>query len=109
MSRFRLMSRGVLGLASLLVVLLVVDLRRTPAEQLTSRAAVAGIHLYQATLSRVYARTGLQCRFSPTCSHYAEACIRLFGISRGGWLAAKRVLKCGPWTPPGTVDPPPIV
>ena len=109
MSRFRLASRGVLGLASLLVVLLVVDLRRIPAEQLTSRAAVAGIHLYQATLSRVYARTGLQCRFSPTCSHYAEACIRQFGISRGGWLAAKRVLKCGPWTPPGTVDPPPAV
>ena len=71
--------------------------------------AVGGIHLYQATLSRVYARAGLQCRFSPTCSHYGEACIRQFGVARGSLLAIKRVLKCGPWTPAGTLDPPPIV
>ena len=51
---------------------------------------------------------GVQCRFTPTCSHYGEACIRQFGAMRGGWLAMKRVLRCGPWTPMGTDDPPPV-
>ena len=53
-------------------------------------------------------RVGVQCRFTPTCSHYGEACIRRFGVARGGWLAMKRVLRCGPWTPLGTADPPPV-
>jgi uncharacterized protein len=90
------------------IVIVLADVRRPPAEQLTSRAAVVGIHAYQATLSRAYDRMGVRCRFTPTCSHYGEACIRQFGAARGGWMALKRVLRCGPWTPAGTVDPPPI-
>jgi putative membrane protein insertion efficiency factor len=85
-----------------------VDLRRPPPAQWTTRAAVAAIHVYQATLSPLYARMGVQCRFTPTCSHYGEDVIRRFGIARGGWLETKRVLKCGPWTAMGTVDPPPL-
>lgn len=69
--------------------------------------AIGAIHVYQATLSRVYAAAGVQCRFTPTCSHYGEATVRAFGVARGGWLALKRVARCGPWTPMGTVDPPP--
>ncbi|MEO8678957.1 MAG: membrane protein insertion efficiency factor YidD [Vicinamibacterales bacterium] len=83
-------------------------MRRPPSAQWSTRAAVAGIHLYQDTLSPLYARAGVQCRFTPTCSHYGEDVIRRFGIARGGWLATKRVLKCGPWTAMGTIDPPPI-
>jgi putative membrane protein insertion efficiency factor len=101
--------RRLLALLAIVALLLVVDLQRAPADQLLTRAAVGGIHLYQATLSRVYARAGLQCRFSPTCSHYGEVCIRQFGFVRGSLLAVKRVLKCGPWTPAGTIDLPPIV
>jgi uncharacterized protein len=88
-------------------VLLVADLSRPPAAQLTTRAALAGIHVYQATLSPLYERTGVQCRFKVTCSHYGEAVVRDFGAVKGGWLAFKRVLRCGPWTPRGTDDPPP--
>lgn len=90
-----------------IVAAIAADLSRRPADQLTARAAVAGIHAYQATLSRVFAVSGVACRFSPTCSHYGEDVIARFGLVRGGWLAAKRVLRCGPWTPAGTVDPPP--
>jgi uncharacterized protein len=86
---------------------LVVDLRRAPADQFATRAIIAGIHVYQATLSPIYSRMGVQCRFTQTCSHYGETCIERFGAVRGGWLAMKRVLKCGPWTPMGTNDPPP--
>jgi putative membrane protein insertion efficiency factor len=101
--------RRLLALVLVATILMIADLRRAPADQMTARAAVAGIHLYQATLSRVYSRAGVQCRFSPTCSHYAEACLLRFGAARGAWLAARRVLKCGPWTPAGTHDPPPTI
>ena len=33
--------------------------------------------------------------------------VQRFGALGGGWMAMKRVLRCGPWTPYGTVDPPP--
>lgn len=88
-------------------VLLAADLTRPPAAQATTRLALGTIHLYQATLSPLYARAGVMCRFTTTCSHYGEAVIREFGVVRGVWLAAGRLLRCGPWTPPGTVDEPP--
>jgi putative membrane protein insertion efficiency factor len=83
------------------------DLSRPPAGQLVTRAALGGIHLYQATLSPLYARAGVMCRFKPTCSRYGEAVVREFGALRGGWLTLRRVLRCGPWTPLGTEDQPP--
>lgn len=90
-----------------LFIAIALDLRRAPSSQWTTAAALGGIHLYQATLSPIYGRMGVQCRFTPTCSHYGEAVVRKFGVVRGGWMAAKRVLRCGPWTPMGTVDQPP--
>lgn len=91
----------------LFVILLVLDVRRPPADQMVTRASLAALHAYQATLSRAYARMGVQCRFTLSCSHYAEECLRRFGALQGGALAVRRVLRCGPWTPMGTVDPPP--
>jgi uncharacterized protein len=91
-----------------LFIAIAVDLRRPPSSQWSTAIAVGGIHLYQATLSPIYARLGVQCRFTPTCSHYGEEVVRRFGVMRGGWLAAKRVLRCGPWTPAGTADPAPV-
>ena len=70
--------------------------------------AVGGIHVYQRAFSGVAARAGVRCRFTPTCSRYAEAVIARDGLLRGGWKAAKRVVRCGPWTPAGTVDLPPL-
>ena len=90
-----------------LFLAIALDLRRDPSAQWTTAAAVGGIHLYQATLSPVYARLGVQCRFTPTCSHYGEEAISKYGAMRGGYLAAKRILKCGPWTEPGSHDPVP--
>jgi putative membrane protein insertion efficiency factor len=101
--------KRVIALFVVALLLLALDLRQPPADQWSARAAVASIHLYQATLSRWYSRIGVRCRFTPTCSHYGEECIRRFGAARGSWLAMKRVLRCGPWTAAGTVDPPPAV
>jgi hypothetical protein len=89
------------------LIVFALDLRRPPASQWSVHAAVAGIHAYQATLSPLYGRVGVRCRFTPTCSHYSEAVLGRFGFARGAWLAAKRIVRCGPWTPAGTSDPPP--
>lgn len=46
------------------------------------------------------------CRFHPSCSEYAEEALARHGALRGGWLAARRVCRCGPWNP-GGFDPVP--
>jgi hypothetical protein len=37
------------------------------------------------------------CRFSPTCSTYAEEAIQQHGMLKGSYLASKRILRCHPW------------
>jgi putative membrane protein insertion efficiency factor len=101
------MRKRIIAASAVAIGLLVADASRAPADQLSARAAVSAIHLYQSTLSPLYERVGIRCRFTPTCSHYGEACVRQFGVARGGWLAMKRVLRCGPWTAAGTADPVP--
>jgi putative membrane protein insertion efficiency factor len=101
------MRRRILAAAVIVLGLTAADLARPVERQFSARAAIAGIHLYQATLSRAFAASGVACRFSPTCSHYAEACVRRYGVVRGGGLALARMLRCGPWTAAGTVDLPP--
>jgi len=68
--------------------------------------ALAGIHGYQRAISPLAARIGVRCRFTPTCSRYAETTIVRDGIVRGGAKAIARVARCGPWTPEGTRDDP---
>jgi len=89
-----------------LVALLAADASRRPQQQLTARAAIVVIHAYQQTVSPLLSRVGVRCRLVPTCSRYAEDVIGRHGIVTGGWRAVRRVLRCGPWTPAGTLDPP---
>ena len=37
------------------------------------------------------------CRYTPSCSEYARQAIDRFGAARGGWMAARRVLRCHPF------------
>jgi uncharacterized protein len=55
---------------------------------------LAMITLYRITLS---GWLGGQCRFSPTCSRYAEEAIRAHGALRGSLMAAVRVGRCNPF------------
>ncbi|HOG30121.1 MAG TPA: membrane protein insertion efficiency factor YidD [Vicinamibacterales bacterium] len=82
------------------------DASRPPARQVSAGAAVAGIRFYQTRLAPHAGPWTAVCRFTPTCSRYAERVIARDGILRGGWLAVKRIARCGPWTPAGTHDPP---
>ena len=82
------------------------DATRAPARQAGARLAISAIHAYQRTLSPMLGSAGLQCRFTPSCSKYAETVIARDGLLGGGWRALRRIARCGPWTPIGTVDPP---
>jgi uncharacterized protein len=69
-----------------------------------ARLALVGlIRLYRLTLS---GWLGGQCRFSPTCSRYAEEAIRTHGATKGVLLATRRVLRCNPFGR-GGLDPVP--
>jgi hypothetical protein len=66
------------------------------------RAAGAPVRALEIGLIRVYRATlsgwlGGQCRFYPTCSHYAEEAIREYGAVRGTVLTAWRILRCNPF------------
>lgn len=93
-------------LALLLLTALIWDVRRSPEDQWTAHLLLIGIDAYQRILSPNMARVGVRCRFEPTCSHYAEAVIRQDGALRGSSRTARRLVRCGPWTPAGTLDQP---
>ena len=89
-------------------MLALVDLFALPPKyQPSSRAILLAIDAYQATFSKAMPSMGVQCRFTPTCSHYSEAAIDHLGTARGGLAMLWRLVRCGPWTEAGTVDPPP--
>ena len=64
---------------------------------------VAMLRLYRGTLS---GWLGGQCRFYPSCSHYAEDAIRARGALAGIGFTAWRVLRCNPFGR-GGIDPAP--
>lgn len=47
------------------------------------------------------------CRFTPTCSQYAQEAIQKHGAAKGGYLALKRICKCHPFYKGDPYDPVP--
>jgi hypothetical protein len=68
-----------------------------------TRTCVACIRLYQRLLSPLLPPL---CRFYPTCSEYAAQAVLAHGPWRGLGLAARRLLRCHPFSP-GGYDPVP--
>ena len=45
------------------------------------------------------------CRFTPTCSVYAQQAIVKYGLLKGGAKAVWRVLRCHPFSAGGVDEP----
>ena len=45
------------------------------------------------------------CRFTPTCSVYAQRAIVKHGLLKGGVKAVWRILRCHPFNPGGVDEP----
>ena len=67
-----------------------------------ARSAAAAIAMgmiagYQAVISpMIVAQFGRACRFEPSCSRFARIAIGEHGITRGSYLAIRRLLRCHP-------------
>jgi putative membrane protein insertion efficiency factor len=70
--------------------------------KLPSYLLIAGVRLYQVTLSPFL---GKQCRFQPTCSHYFIEAVQKYGAVRGSLKGTWRICRCNPFCQ-GGYDPP---
>ncbi|MGI9163351.1 MAG: membrane protein insertion efficiency factor YidD [Mycobacterium sp.] len=66
----------------------------TAARGGAARLVISGIGIYRHMISPLRPAS---CRFMPTCSQYAVDAVSEYGVVRGGWLAIRRLLRCGPW------------
>jgi putative membrane protein insertion efficiency factor len=61
------------------------------------RAALCAISAYRLALSPMFVVFfGYSCRFTPTCSEYAQQAVINHGLWRGVSLSVKRLLRCRP-------------
>jgi len=61
---------------------------------LLARICLLMIRGYQVALSPLLPSA---CRYTPSCSRYASEAIERYGALRGGWMGAKRILRCHPF------------
>ncbi len=78
-------------------------LRSATIAALPRRTLMIVVRAYQLCLSPFLPR---HCRFYPSCSEYVLQALDSHGVVRGGWLGARRLLRCHPFHP-GGCDPVP--
>jgi len=57
-------------------------------------AVLLALRFYRTAISPLHAPC---CRFTPTCSEYAQEAVAKYGALRGLGLAARRLLRCHPF------------
>jgi uncharacterized protein len=61
------------------------------------------LRVYRAMISPLY---GDVCRYYPSCSAYGLQAVQEHGVVVGGFLTARRILRCHPWAAGGIDDVP---
>jgi hypothetical protein len=63
--------------------------------------SVLVIKIYQIAISPLFPPS---CIYTPTCSIYAITALQKYGLLKGGFMAAKRIVRCTPFHK-GGIDP----
>jgi putative membrane protein insertion efficiency factor len=69
--------------------------------RILTRIGLAALHIYRTAISPYHSPV---CRFTPSCSRYAEEALRKYGPFKGSVLAVRRLLRCHPFSS-GGYDP----
>ena len=69
-----------------------------------ARPLVWLVQAYQLLISPLLGPT---CKYYPSCSSYAVTALTEHGPVHGSWLAARRLLRCHPWSHGGVDHVPP--
>ena len=71
------------------------ELDADPRVRLTvaQRAVLGLLTVYKGLISPLFAGS---CRYVPSCSSYAREAIERHGVTRGSWLALRRLARCHP-------------
>ncbi len=69
-----------------------------------SKFLIKSIDFYKRHISLFLEDKGVHCKYEPTCSEYAKQAIIKYGTKKGSILAAKRLLRCNPFSK-GGYDP----
>ncbi len=69
-------------------------IRKTILGELVKNSSINCIKVYQKIVSPLFPPS---CIYSPTCSQYAIEAVGKHGILKGGWMAARRFLRCTPF------------
>tara|TARA_Y100000588_G_C13502820_1_gene605968 strand:- start:230 stop:526 length:297 start_codon:yes stop_codon:yes gene_type:complete len=78
-------------------------LQARPHPGIFARGGIAMVRWYQRNLSPLKPPV---CRFHPSCSQYTLEAIERYGLIRGSFMGAARIMRCNPFHP-GGYDPVP--
>lgn len=67
-------------------------------KKILTNSAISAIRIYQLAVSPYH---GPVCRYTPSCSHYAEEALRKYGPFKGTGKALARLLRCHPFSAGG--------
>ncbi|MFH1310807.1 MAG: membrane protein insertion efficiency factor YidD [Nanoarchaeota archaeon] len=72
-------------------------------EKILQSLEILSIKGYKKTTSPIYSLLNsfninpFRCRYTPSCSQYAEQVIKEWGAYKGTFMALKRIMRCNPY------------